>query len=299
MTYYLGIDGGGTRTTACIVDESGIELGRGSGGPCNIISFPDDTLRSSISDATANALVTAGLPADTTFAAACAGVAGFTSKKRRAAFQAIFTESIPAATHQVQPDFTIAWWGATGGEPGIVCIAGTGAVVYGRNAAGESSRADGRGFLLGDRGSGFDLGRMALIEAMRDLESGAAMRPITISVMSHADARDADDLVQWTHVNFEPARIAGLAEVIGECASEGDQDAITLIQQCGTRLRQSVETVFESLRLPSDAPVYPLGGLWKLGKTLRESFGIAGLNVKDPKHDSAYGAALLAMRSCK
>jgi N-acetylglucosamine kinase len=296
---FLGIDGGGTKTAACILDETGTQIGRGAGGPCNIISFPDETLRDSIRDATADAIRSAELPADTQFTGVCAGVAGYTSKSRQAAFQNILDESISAETHYVEPDFTIAWWGATGGEPGVVCIAGTGAVVYGQNADGKSRRVDGRGFLLGDSGSGFDLGLRALTHTMRFLETGLRLDPLDEAILNSTGAENADDLVEWTQVGFDPARIASLAPIIGQAAKDGNNLAIKLIRDCGTRLRKSVDQAFIWLRLPADTPVYRLGGLWQLGDILTDAFSQGNLNLQEPLHDSAYGAALLATRSAK
>src|SRR5690349_3575922 len=153
MRYVLGIDGGGTKTAAVILDEARTERGRGFGGPCNIATCDDATLRASVGDALRGALEGAGLPQEARFASVCAGVAGYTARRRRADFARLLVEIVPAERYRVEPDFVIAYWGATEGEPGIIVSAGTGTAVYGRNAAGEACRVDGRGFLLGDKGS--------------------------------------------------------------------------------------------------------------------------------------------------
>jgi len=319
MNYVLGLDGGGTKTAAVILDRAGVEQGRGQGGPCNIATCEDATLTASLHDATRSALQDAGLSPDTRFAAVCAGVAGCTAKHRRADFARLLAAIVPADRHRVEPDFVVAYWGATEGEPGIVVIAGTGAVVYGRNAAGEARRVDGRGFLLGDRGSGFEIGRLALRSALRNLEHRRVWREDETGfhapteaekdfdrrLLAAIGAEDADDLIEWVYRDFQPARIAELAKVVGAMADEGNETASMLIQEAGYALRSSVTLALQCLQMPVDTPIYTLGGLWNVGDTLRQAFEHGSprliqppvsLNVRAPKHDPAFGAALLALR---
>ena len=137
MRYFLGIDGGGTKTAALIVDESGVELGSGEGGPGNIANNEDRTLRKSLHAAVGAAREDAGLPESTRFASVCAAVAGYSAPQRLEAFEALLKTEILADHYSVVPDYIAAYWGATHGEPGVVVIAGTGAVAYGRNAEGQ------------------------------------------------------------------------------------------------------------------------------------------------------------------
>src|SRR5690349_2101975 len=100
MRYYLGIDGGGTKTAAAILDEHANELGRGLGGPCNIATCDDETLRESVLDAVTSAKQSAGLPNEVPFQAVCAGVAGYTAKRRRAEFLDLLKQIVPAKHHR-------------------------------------------------------------------------------------------------------------------------------------------------------------------------------------------------------
>ncbi len=306
VRFVLGIDGGGTKTAAVILDLERRERGRGQGGPCNIATCDDDTLRASISTATAEALQAADLPADTIFTAVCAGVAGYTAKGRRADFQRLLTDTIPAEAHRVEPDFVIAYWGATEGEPGVIAIAGTGAVVYGRNAAGQTARVDGRGFLLGDMGSGFHVGRSALRQTLRRVDRGGALEAIDHAILAALPAADGDDVVEWVYRDFSPARVASLAPIVAKLAEEGDRGAAGLLRMAGLHLRQSVRQALRRLQAGPELPIYLLGGLWRLGEEYRRGFMHGGLytnqtpdqpaDVREARHDAACGAALLAMQ---
>jgi N-acetylglucosamine kinase-like BadF-type ATPase len=304
-TYYLGLDGGGTKTAACILDADRRELGRGQGGPCNIATGPLESLRESVLTAARQALLAASLPPDTRFEAVCAGVAGFTAKHRRAEFHRILTESIPANLHRVEPDFVVAFWGATEGAPGVIVIAGTGAVAYGRNEAGKSYRFDGRGFLVGDAGGGFYIGRNALQFTVLHLDFGRPPTPYTHAVMAATGAEDVDDLIEWAYRDFSPARIARLAETIGELARQGDEEAIRDLESAGSLLRAAAVQVVTRLGMDRDTPLYIAGSLWNEAPILEGSFatpaqhlGMAAGPVEliRPRHDPAFGAARLAMQ---
>ena len=310
MNYYLGIDGGGTKTLAVIHDADGRECGRGTGGPGNIAFNSEAELAGSVHTAVGEACSAAGI-AQGHFAAVCAGVAGYSVEPRRSVFEALLRREVEAERYRVEPDYLVAYWGATGGEPGVVIIAGTGAVAYGRNAEGESYKEDGYGYLLGDRGSGFDLGLYALrytLEHMQENRTDA----LTAAVLAETGARIQNEILQWLYGEFSTARVAGLAPIVGALAEEGDPPARTLVAEMARRLRHTVRSIRHRLWLPRDTPVYPLGGLWQLGPFFRAEFaeptwpGHTGtplasetlpggrFTLAEPKHDAAAGAALLA-----
>jgi N-acetylglucosamine kinase len=302
---FLGIDGGGTKTASVILDENRTELGRGLAGPCNIATTSDELLRVSVSQALRSALEAAGLPAETRFEAVCAGVAGYTAKKRRAEFARLLEELIPAERHQVEPDFKIAYWGATEGEPGIIVSAGTGAVVYGRNDKGEVCRFDGRGFLLGDRGSAYDVAQWYLKQLARRLEKGRELRAMDREIMSEIGIEDLDGLIEWVYRPFEPARIASVTYIISRCADAGDEHAVLRIESAGQTLRTAAERVRRQLELPADSPLFLMGSMWSAGEPIMRGFnrGFDQLpppptpHLGKPRSDAAYGAALLAMQA--
>jgi len=307
MGYFLGIDGGGTKTASAILDEKGLDIGRGLGGPCNIATCDDGMLRRSVSDAVTTALDSAGLSANTKFEAVCAGVAGYTAKKRRAEFTKLLQRIVPADRYRVEPDYVIAYWGATEGEPGIIVSAGTGAVVYGRNEKGETSRSDGLGFILGDSGSGFDIGSRALKDMAWKAEKVGSLDRLSKRIADHIGAEDLEDLVEWTYRPFDPARIASLAEIVIQAADDGLQEAVRIVAGAATNLRIGAQLVNYYLKTkPGLLPIYPLGGLWKGGQSLATYFkighpdhGAPGEEVefRTPKHDAVYGAAFLALQS--
>ena len=313
MRTYLGIDGGGTKTAALVVDENGAELGLGLGGPGNIAGNEDGVLRQSLRAAVQSALRAADLPEQTQFAAVCAGVAGYSAPQRLEAFEALLRAEVPADSYRVDPDYAVAYWGATRGEPGVVVIAGTGAVAYGRNAEGQDRKEDGLGFLLGDRGSGFNLGLRVLRYTLEQMKAGT-LDTLSMAVLKHTGAQSENEIIQWLYGEFSPPRVASLSPIIGALAEAGDEAACWQVTEMARRLRHSVRQVRHALWLPRDVPVYPLGGLWHLGGFFRSEFAdpqwsgegrfavppesVPGgrFELAEPHSEPVVGAALLARR---
>ncbi len=312
MPYYIGFDCGGTNIVALITDGDGNELGSGQGGSGNIAVNDDETLAASLKNAFRAACKRAGLSPETSFASLCAGAAGYSYEHRRNPFLAILRSEIHADRYTLVPDYLPAFWGATEGEPGIVVIAGTGAVAFGRNAEGKEYKADGLGYLLGDKGSGFNLGLYALRHALESIQRGVE-DSVTQAVKEYTDAQIVPEMIHWLYQDFAPARVAAIAPRIGVLSEEGDPIARTLVVEMARRLRQTVRQVRHHLWLPREASIYPIGGLWEMGAFFRSEFqdphwlgegevsiepeALAGgrFNVQPPRHTPAYGATLLAM----
>ena len=133
MPVYLGVDGGQSSTTALIGDEAGRVLGRGRGGPCNHAGSVEgrEKFNRAMRDCLGGACTQAGLdPAHVRFAAACLGLSGGPEDK-----QAILREILRAEKLILTIDAVVALSGATAGQPGIITIAGTGSIAFGRNGA--------------------------------------------------------------------------------------------------------------------------------------------------------------------
>lgn len=168
MTYFAGIDGGQSSTTAAVADETGRILGRGSAGPADEIGQTREStrLRDALAAALHDAIAKAGLPTDTQFAAIVAGVSGYEGRVYGAAPQ------LPSQNMLLVHDTENAHAGALAGEAGTIAIAGTGSVAFARSERGVTALLGGWGFLFGDEGSGFWLAREALSAAMRDRDAG-------------------------------------------------------------------------------------------------------------------------------
>lgn len=165
-----GIDGGQSNTVAVIGDENGRILARGRGGPSDEIGVTPESTRlgDALLEALRDACVRAELSDTTNFDAIVAGVSGYNGRVYGRLPQ------LPSERFILMHDAPIAHAAALAGRPGVVIIAGTGSVVYSRNADGTTATLGGWGYLFGDEGSAFRIASDALAMLMRAQDDGDA-----------------------------------------------------------------------------------------------------------------------------
>jgi glucosamine kinase len=194
MGYSIGFDGGGTKTDCVLLDANGDILGEGHGGPANPLRSGFESAFSSLHEASAEAIVAAKIrPTEVT--AVCAGLAGAGRRSVVRRITAFLAQEFPLATAQVATDFEVALEAAAGSGPGVVLIAGTGSVAYGRNAAGETARAGGYGPWIGDEGSAFEIGRRAVSAVARTRDADAPVTLLARMIPEALECPDWDDLM--------------------------------------------------------------------------------------------------------
>ncbi|MEX2047265.1 MAG: BadF/BadG/BcrA/BcrD ATPase family protein, partial [Chloroflexota bacterium] len=151
----VGIDAGASKTRAFAVDQAGTVVGRGAGGGGNLLTSPDP--QGAIAAALAEAL--GGRPAEAVVLS-CAG--GDREIERTRGHEILARHAPPGAKLLVTHDAIAALYAGNPTGCGVVLIAGTGSIAYGRNAEGEEDRAGGWGYLIGDEGSAVWCGLEAL-----------------------------------------------------------------------------------------------------------------------------------------
>jgi N-acetylglucosamine kinase len=194
MGYSLGFDGGGTKTDCVLLDTNGNVIGEGRGGPANPLRSGYDGAFSSLREAAAGAIAVGGIrPAE--ISSVCAGLAGAGRRAVVRRMMVFLSEEFPAALTQVTTDYEVALESAVGSAPGVVLIAGTGSVAYGRNAAGETARAGGYGPSLGDEGSAFEIGRRAVSAVAHSRDMDAPVTVMAEMISAALDCPDWDDMM--------------------------------------------------------------------------------------------------------
>src|SRR6266700_1266925 len=166
MTYFLGVDGGASKTAALVIDDSGKSLGSGVAGPSNHLRVGIENAARNIERAVNKALVAADVASREIHWAYC-GIAGADHPAHRQEVVDSLSIFFPRGNFTVDNDARIALTGAIGFGGGVVGIAGTGSVAFGRNDAGEELRAGGWGPTLGDEGSAYGIARAGLSAVLR------------------------------------------------------------------------------------------------------------------------------------
>ncbi len=294
---FLGLDGGQSGTTALVADESGRVLGMGKSGPCNHVGGPAGrakftaAIRGSVGEACRKAGV------DAKFAAACLGFSGGPADK-----DALVRELIHAERYHITDDAAVALTGATAGAPGIVTIAGTGSISYGRNAARKQARAGGWGHIFGDEGGAFDLTRQAMRAALRFEEGWGPPTALHGLLLADTGASTANDLLHRLYTaDFPKPRIAAMARLVDEAAQNGDMVAGELLNSAAGKLATITAAVRGQLFSAGETVrVAWMGGVFR-GNVLRERFRMLveledGVTAGPPLHGPAAGALIEAFR---
>jgi N-acetylglucosamine kinase-like BadF-type ATPase len=203
----------------------------------------------------------------------------------------------------VTTDALIALAGATAGEPGIITIAGTGSIAFGRNASGKTARAGGWGYVFGDEGGGFDLTRQALRAALRFEEGWGPPTALHHTLLTAAGAASADSLMRRFYTTeFPRPRIAGFSKLVDQAAREGDVVATALLRTAAQELASLTAAVRRQLfQAKEPARVAYIGGVFRSAILLERYRMLVeledGNSCQAPVYGPATGALIEAYRA--
>lgn len=295
------MDGGQSSTTALIADDTGRVAGHGSGGPCNHVGEEEGRAKfvGAIGGCLDAACEMAGIDRRAVrFESACLGFSGGPADK-----QSILEEMIRSERLVVTHDALIALAGATSGEPGLITIAGTGSIAFGRAADGRTARAGGWGYTFGDEGGGFDIARQALRAALRFEEGWGPPTALRERLLAATGARDANDLLhRFYTTEFSRPKVAGMARLVDQTAIDGDETARDILQSAAQQLATLASAVRGQLFEPGQpARVAYIGGVFRSGILLERYRMLIeledGNRLGPPAMGPAAGALIEAFRA--
>lgn len=254
--YYLGIDGGGTKTESCIVDQSGVCLGVGRSAGSNPHNLPLGQVLANINDSVQLALNQSNLPKDTQFESACLGLAGLDSPAEISRIQ----NSIKLNSKKIRVcnDGAVAFAASSPDPSGIVVIASTGSNVYGLLPDGNSVSAGNHGYLFGDQGSGFFIGQAILHQITKEYDGRILPSDLTNIVLRLFDLSSFSDLVGTIYSHPSPiSAVARLAEIISDPALRTNTFINHLCQTAIAELFESFSVVATKMEY-SDASIFTI-----------------------------------------
>lgn len=258
MAVVLGIDGGGTKTK-CAVARDGVVIGSATTGPSNLVRNSEVDVRAAIQKAIRAACSSADLKPEQ-IEAACIGAGGAARPEIAERIQTMAAEVLRCPI-EVIGDMMVAYDAAMHGGPGVIVIAGTGSIAYGRNEKNESARAGGWGSIISDEGSGYWIGRNAVAAVFRAFDSGRASG-LTRHVLEAWKVFERDELVAKANTNPQP-NFAELAPAVFQAASEGDTMSQELLSEAGAELAKLAKAVLRRLWKGNDSvQVAAVGGVF-------------------------------------
>jgi glucosamine kinase len=289
MPYYLGIDGGGTKTTCAVGDDTHL-LATATAGPSNIVRVGEVQARESLHQSVRQACAAAGItPAQISHT--CVGGSGAARPELAATVRGFLAE-ILSTPIDVVGDNEILLEAAFGTGSGVVVIAGTGSIAYGRNAEGQTARAGGWGFAIGDEGSAHWIGREAVRAVLRAADASGEDTAARVRKDSADIAVLKNSLMKVWGVTslLDLARAANsvpppdFAALFPAVANSHDDLAIAVLTTAGRELARVVVLVVRRLFTANEAPV-PVaitGGVFRHSALVRQVF-YNELRALDPR----------------
>lgn len=317
MSYFLGIDGGGSKTVCVLMDETRQVLGRGEAGGSNYqtigIAAAQKSIASAIILAVNNAL---NITKPIIIEAICLGLAGV----GRAADVEIVNGMVQDLQHSkslpitwalsssnilICHDALIALVGGVGHSVGIVVAVGTGSIVFGQNHQGVSQRVGGWGYILGDEGSAYKIAVAGMQAALKSYDGSGQSTSLVECFQIYLDLASIEDLVEVIYRrDWGVKKIATLAEIVDLVAALGDEVANKIIDDAVQELVKATGTVIEGIFFSRDSvlEVVTTGSMWKSRCKMHERFAasitqnFSQVKVIFPRNEPAYGASLLALK---
>lgn len=298
----VGIDGGGTKTRVVVADESGNPLADVE-GPGSAVR-PGQAERSAdvIAETVRRGLHEAGME-HVLPRVVCVGVAGVGREpERQALWQALVAREVGEEI-VVHPDAIVALDDAFGDGAGVLLIAGTGSVCFGRGPTGTIARAGGWGPFIGDEGSGAWIGRRALSVVTASSDGREPETALVGAVLTAAQVNEVNELIAWA-TQATPAALATLAPAVMSEAEAGDVRANAILSMAVEELVLHVRALARQLFVDERAavPVALTGGLLRRGAPLRKRLehrmksAVPGAQVHPGDVDPARGAVRGALR---
>jgi N-acetylglucosamine kinase-like BadF-type ATPase len=273
VPYYLGIDGGGTKTTCAVGDDSRL-LATATAGPSNIVRVGEVVARESLQASVRQACAAAGISLDQVVRT-CVGGSGAARPELAAAVRGFLAEILSSPV-DVVGDMEIALDAAFDTGPGVIVIAGTGSIAYGRDRHGNTARAGGWGFAIGDEGSAHWIGRSAVAAVLRASDAGpdAAERLVRSDlVASFCKTWGVNSLIELARVAnaVPPPDFSALFPAI---AASNHELARQVLADAGRELARIAVVVIRRIFADDSAPV-PVamtGSVFRHATATREHF---------------------------
>jgi N-acetylglucosamine kinase-like BadF-type ATPase len=304
--YFLGVDGGGTKTHAVITDSNYRVLGEGLSGASNPLRVGLERAVSHVEAATHEACARAGI-ALSQITSGCVGIAGISHQIHYHTMKDALDHALGIDNLELTTDARAALEGALDGQAGIVLIAGTGSIALGMNRSGDEARSGGWGPTFGDEGSGYDIARRALKAVASSFDGRSPKTMLTELVTKTLRISSTADLPGVIYnSDMESVEIASLAKLVAEAANAGDRVAQEILAEAGRELARMALSVIAQLGLGAEKfRVACVGSVFNSGDyvlaPLREAIGrvAPGAEVGPPLFPPTVGAVKLAQKRCR
>lgn len=300
MEYFLGVDGGGSKTIGVLTDRGGECIAIATSGPVNLVENGEKMVRESIRHL--SPLFKRITPSDTLYSSF--GMPAFGElRKADQRYRTIIIEELGITPTLLVNDVVVGWAAGTLGEDGVHVVAGTGTIAYGRHGTKEA-RTSGWGSIIGDEGSAYSLGREALRRVSRQFDGRESPTLLKELLCEHRRWTRWQDLTEWIYAHRDTERrtvIAALAPLVYEACQKGDPVAREIMENAAQELSLCAKTLIRILSLSQPLVTYS-GSVFTKNEIIRKRFiedlhqSIPRVTVKQSELHPALGAIILLYR---
>lgn len=303
MGHVLGIDAGGTKTVCLLADDQGNIVAEARRGGANLQAAGELEVEKVLHQVMEEAIGDRAIVP----AAICLGIAGVDRPDDYAVVGAIMRRIGYKARIIIVNDALVALESGAPGQPGVVVISGTGSISYGRNAKGEAARSGGWGYVLGDEGSGYWMGRAALRAVLRQADRRGPVTVLSELLLTHFDVDAPQELIHKVYTTSQkPTAIGALAKCVQSAFTQGDAVAIGILRTAADELESFALSVARRLELVGQPFVFILaGGIFRAVPWLEEELerrlpvAAPGSWVRRLDREPAIGAVALALQEAR
>ncbi|MBI4418881.1 MAG: hypothetical protein HY563_08890 [Ignavibacteriales bacterium] len=303
-SYVIGIDGGATKTAAVLADETGHVLAESVSGPSNFQAIGTETAARAILQSITECCSRAACsPGEVRVVVAGLTGAGREPDQRRMHGALESTASghgLKFDTMIVVSDALIALEGAFGGGPGAILISGTGSIAFGKKTDGSIVRVGGWGRLIGDQGSGYDIGQSGLVAVCKHLDGSGPDTLLTERVSSEYNLSSQEQIITKVYAGFD---IASIAPLVLRAAEENDAVCRNILQRAAADLVDHVKAIVLKMESETKPLRFALLGTMLTTSNMlsilvrRAVSELASVSVQEPQASPARGAVLMALRN--
>jgi N-acetylmuramic acid 6-phosphate etherase len=274
LAYLIGVDGGGSKTTALLARLDEVIIGRGSSGSSNYRAVGLESACASLDQALRAAFASAGLDPDPgQVQIAYIGLAGVDRPGDHVPLQAWAERQWPGMPVEFVSDVRLVLAAGTPKGWGIAVICGTGSIVYGRSPHGQTARAGGWGYLLGDEGSGYHIGLTALRCVARAADGRSPPTLLTGLILDNWSLSSVQELVDYVYrPQLSKTEVAALAALVERAARQEDPIAQGILRQAGEELATAASVVADRLQLSGPLPTALAGGVMLHSELVARAF---------------------------
>ena len=298
VEYYIGVDGGGSKTAICAASRDCSAIMRETTGSASWREYGITSVVKNIK----MAIDSFPIGEDGSIAGIAMGLPcyGESEAGDRDLEKALY-EAFPETPLYITNDVEAGWAGSLGLAPGVNVVAGTGSIAFGKNESGETARCGGWSEFFSDEGSCYRIGRTALELFSKQSDGRLPKDELYASMRKELKISDDFEIIDLIHndYNLNRDKIASLQLIAKEAALAGSQSAMALYKEAITELCSLVKAIRDRLHFEQRPFLVSYsGGLFKAGDLIIPDFFAAiksiGGKPSTPKFDPAHGALLLA-----